>query len=97
MKFKYRFKGKVNSQFVLRGMLFSVGAKMDFCVSESELNFIKEHCDVIEIIDLEQPTTIEPLEPMLETKTDNEPKEIRDELRTKRTSNVNKGKHKENL
>ena len=59
MKFKYRFKGKVNSQLVLRGMLFKVGSKIDFCVSETELDFVKKHCSVDEIIDLSDDVIME--------------------------------------
>ncbi|MBQ7797850.1 MAG: hypothetical protein IJ371_01860 [Clostridia bacterium] len=65
MKFKYRVKGKVNSQLVLRGMLFKVGSKIDFCVSETELDFVKKHCSVDEIIDLE-PKVVPIPEPVLE-------------------------------
>lgn len=68
MKFKYRVKGKVKCQMVLRGMLFRVGHEMDFCVSESELAFIKASCDVQEIIDLEPKKSVEPTQsPILET------------------------------
>ena len=75
MKFKYRFKGKVNSQLVLRGMLFKVGSKIDFCVSEAELDFVKKHCSVDEIIDLE-PKVVPIPEPVLEEKTDTQSKEV---------------------
>lgn len=75
MKFKYRFKGKVNNQLVLRGMLFKVGSKIDFCVSEMELDFVKKHCSVDEIIDLE-PKVVATPEPVLEEKTDTQPKEV---------------------
>lgn len=75
MKFKYRFKGKVNSQLVLRGMLFKVGSKIDFCISEAELDFVKKHCLVDEIIDLE-PKVVPIPEPILEEKTDTQPKEV---------------------
>jgi hypothetical protein len=66
MKFRYRFKGKVNSQFILRGFLFRVGSKIDFCISESELEFVKRHCEIIEVIDREAKPTIEIPEPILE-------------------------------
>lgn len=90
MKFKYRFKGKVNSQLVLRGMLFKVGSKIDFCVSETELDFVKKHCSVDEIIDLE-PNVIPTPEPMLEEKTDTEPKEVvRDDKVQRKVSRPNK-------
>ena len=96
MKFKYRFKGKVNSQLVLRGMLFKVGSKIDFCVSETELDFVKKHCSVDKIIDLE-PKAVPTPKPMLETKTENKVEEIKNDLRQKQTRNANKGKHKENI
>lgn len=75
MKFKYRFKGKVNNQLVLRGMLFKVGSKIDFCVSETELDFVKKHCSVDEIIDLE-PKVVPAPEPIPEEKPDTQPKEV---------------------
>ena len=97
MKFKYRFKGKVNSQLVLRGMLFKVGSKIDFCVSETELDFVKKHCSVDEIIDLE-PKVVPIPEPVLEeTKTETKPKGVKNELQTKSNGNANKGKHKANI
>ena len=93
MKFKYRFKGKVNDQLVLRGMLFKVGSKMDFCVSETELDFVKKHCSVDEIIDLE-PKVVPTPEPVLEEKTDTQPKEVveNDTVQPK-VSRPNKGNH----
>lgn len=80
MKFKYRFKGKVNSQLVLRGMLFKVGSKIDFCISETELDFVKKHCSVDEIIDLE-PKVVPIPEPVLEEqpKTESKPKGVKNE------------------
>ena len=94
MKFKYRFKGKVNSQLVLRGMLFKVGSKIDFCVSETELDFVKKHCSVDEIIDLE-PKVVPIPEPMLEEKQiEEEPKGEENELQRKSTNNASKNKHK---
>lgn len=66
MKFKYRFKGKINSQFILRGMLFKSGTTIDFCVSEKELDFVKAHCEVVEIIDREPKLGVNPPETMLE-------------------------------
>lgn len=97
MKFKYRFKGKVNSQLVLRGMLFKVGSKIDFCVSETELDFVKKHCSVDEIIDLE-PKVVPIPEPMLEeAKTEETPKGVKNELQSKPNGNAGKGKHKEHI
>lgn len=99
MKFKYRFKGKVNSQLVLRGMLFKVGSKIDFCVSETELDFVKKHCSVDEIIDLE-PKVIPIPEPVLEekkTESETKPKGVNNGVRNKSTNSQNKGNHKTNI
>lgn len=95
MKFKYRFKGKVNSQLVLRGMLFKVGSKIDFCVSETELDFVKKHCSVDEIIDLE-PKVVPIPEPVLkETKTESKPKGVKNERQ--KSNSASKAKHKESI
>lgn len=59
MLFRYRFIGKVNNQFVLRGFPFKVGSNIDFCVSEKELEFVKKHCSVLEIIDREPKVVVE--------------------------------------
>ena len=97
MKFKYRFKGKVNSQLVLRGMLFKVGSKIDFCVSETELDFVKKHCSVDEIIDLE-PKAVPIPEPVLEEKkTESVKNGVENDLLTKRNDNRTKRKIKENI
>lgn len=78
MKFRYRFRGKVNSQFVIRGMLFSVGSKIDFCLAEQEVEFAKKHCTVIEIIDREPPVVIDPTPaPTLKPKQETKPKEAK--------------------
>lgn len=97
MKFKYRFKGKVNSQLVLRGMLFKVGSKIDFCVSETELDFVKKHCSVDEIIDLEPKVVPIPESVLEETKTEETPKGVKNELQSKPNGNAGKGKHKEHI
>lgn len=95
MKFKYRFKGKVNSQLVLRGMLFKVGSKIDFCVSEIELDFVKKHCSVDEIIDLE-PKVVPIPEPVLET--ENKPKGVKNNVvRTRATNSANKVKNRQEV
>lgn len=99
MKFKYRFKGKVNSQFVLRGMPFKVGYNIDFCVSESELEFVKSNCTVLAIIDLEPKMTIETPEPVLERETEKQEKSkgVKNELQSKPNGSTSKSKHKTNI
>ena len=87
---KYRFKGKVNSSFIIRGMFFSAGSDIDLGLSDRELDFVKTRCEAVEIIDLHKKTTTEIPETVLEDKT----KEVENELRPKSNGNANKGKHK---
>ena len=65
---KYRFKGKVNSSFILRGMFFSAGSDIDLGLSDRELDFVNTRCDAVEIIDLHKKTTAEIPETVLEDK-----------------------------
>ena len=50
--FKYRVKGKVEGGFILRGFAFDVGESVDLHIFERELEFIKDHCKIDEIVDL---------------------------------------------
>ena len=52
MEFKYRVLGKVNNAFILRGLHFTNGYNIDFCVNENELAFVKERCEVKEVKEL---------------------------------------------
>lgn len=99
MRFRYRFKGKVNSQFVIRGMLFSVGAKIDFCIDDKELEFAKQHCVDFEIIDLEKPLKVESPESVLEEKqTENENKPTGVKVNgNKQTNKSSQRKHTNNI
>lgn len=99
MKFKYRFKGKVNSQFVLRGMLFKTGSNIDFCISENELEFVKKYCTVIDIIDREPKQVVETPEPVLEEKpkTETESKVKGAKNERQKSNSISKVKHKEDL
>ena len=51
MNYRYRVKGNAKSAFILRGMHFSVGGKVDNDILESELTFVKERCNITEIVD----------------------------------------------
>ena len=105
MNFEYRVKGKVEQAFILRGHCSNVGTTIDLLLSENELEFVKERCSDFIVSKLNNNTNVSinsklvnSPEPVLEeTKTENKPKEIINELQTKRANNVNKGKHKENL
>lgn len=54
MELQYRVFGKVNKAFILRGMHFGYGFNFDFCVTEEELQFVKERSDVKKIKDLQE-------------------------------------------
>lgn len=99
MRFRYRFKGKVNSQFVIRGMLFNVGTRIDFCLDDKELEFVKLHCSDFEIIDLEKKLEVENPESVLEqkpTEKEDKPKGVKTSG-NKQASKSNQGKHTNNI
>lgn len=73
MRFQYRVQGKVKTSFVLRGFLFREGVGIDFCVSDTELEFVKANCFDLKITDLEAKKVEKPLEPVLEIKKTEEP------------------------
>lgn len=75
MKFKYRVKGLIQSPFILRSAYFAVGDNMDFYIAEGELEFVKARCKIEELIDLDEKVVSAP-EPVLEEKTDTQPKEV---------------------
>lgn len=90
MGFRYRIRGKVESPFILRGIHFTIGSDIDLIIYKHELCFVKERCQINELIDLAPPTTI-----LKETtiKNKEEPKEVENEL-PKQTGGTNKSKYK---
>ena len=56
MQYRYRVVGKVVQPFILRGAYFIKGSEIDFCITESELNFVKERCELEEVKDLQKAT-----------------------------------------
>lgn len=51
MEFKYMVKGLVKQSFILRRAFFCAGRKIEFRISENEIEFVKAHCDITELID----------------------------------------------
>ena len=92
---KYRVKGKVNSPFILSGLYFAIDSDMDFCINESEIQFVKERVSISELIDLSK-KAIESPEPVLEEqpKTESKPKGVKN---GQKSNSASKAKHKENL
>lgn len=54
MEYRYRVVGKVSQPFILRGAHFLLGSKIEFYVTDSELDFVKERCELIRIDDLQK-------------------------------------------
>ena len=92
---KYRVKGKVNSPFILSGLYFEIDSDMDFCISENEIQFVKERISISELIDLSE-KAVETPEPVLEEqpKTESKPKGVKN---GQKSNSASKAKHKENL
>lgn len=55
MKFRYSVKGIVEKAFILRGLVFEVNKPIDTYIGERELDFIKSHCKLTQLVDLEMP------------------------------------------
>ena len=93
MKFKYRVKGLIQSPFILRSAYFAVGDNMDFYIAEGELEFVKTRCKIEELIDLDKKIVPAP-DPVLEEKTDIQPKEVVENDRVQpKASRPNKSNH----
>ena len=92
---KYRVKGKVNSPFILSGLHFAIDSDMDFCINESEIEFVKERVSISELIDLSK-KAIESPEPVLEEqpKTESKPKGVKN---GQKSNSASKAKHKESI
>lgn len=56
MDYRYRVIGVAKSAFILRGRHFRIGGGVEAHILESELAFVKEHCELTEIIDNAMPS-----------------------------------------
>lgn len=89
MNYRYRVKGRTEKAFILRGMHFRIGKEVNDYITDKELHFVKEHCLLTEIVDLQaQKTASQPIP----TNSTNTVKGVSNELLTKPTSRANKGK-----
>lgn len=52
MDYRYRVKGVAERFFILRGIYFYAGKKVDDYITEQELVFVQERCKLTEIVDL---------------------------------------------
>ena len=53
MNFRYRVKGVAKNPFVLRGTFYPLNGKVQTSIFENELNYIKENCNIKELLDLQ--------------------------------------------
>lgn len=56
MQYRYRVEGKVEHSFILRGAFFGINDTINFYITESELDFVKERCKLNVIEDTQKPT-----------------------------------------
>lgn len=54
MDYRYKVKGVVQKPFILRGVHFANKIDFDMGITETELPFIKERCNILDIKDLSQ-------------------------------------------
>lgn len=90
MNYKYRVKGVVEKPFILRGVMCRIGATIDFHIAESELNFLKERCELTQLIDLQKiAETPKPIQHTTQVKAQTTQKVVKNEL-PKQTIGTNK-------
>lgn len=53
MQYRYRVVGKVLQPFILRGAYFIKGSEIEFYITESEFDFVKERCELEKVEDLQ--------------------------------------------
>lgn len=71
----------------------TIGENMDFYICENELEFVEDRCKIEELIDLSEQKVNTP-EPVLEEKTDTQPKEVVENERVQsKVSRPNKSNH----
>ena len=74
MNYRYRVKGVAEKAFILRGLHFRVGSKIDTAILESELAFVKERCKLTKVEDITVRSQPMP------TNTQTTPKGVKNEL-----------------
>lgn len=58
MDYRYRVRGNVEKAFILRGAHFRIGCEIFTVIKESELGFVKDHCALTEVEDLERKPSV---------------------------------------
>lgn len=92
MEFRYRITGKIVKPFILRGLFYKIGVNINSLVTEKELDFVKDKCELTEIVDLsKQVETDNPIPKVLDEKAS----EVKNELpkQTKRTTKTTSKKN----
>lgn len=59
MQHRYKVEGKVEHSFILRGAFFGINDTINFYITESELEFVKERCKLDIIEDMQKSTETE--------------------------------------
>lgn len=84
MNYRYRVEGRIEKAFILRGMYFCIGGKINTLILERELPFVEAHCELNKVEELNAPS--QPISIDSEKK-----KEVKNEL-SKPSSTTNKSK-----
>ena len=86
MNYRYKVEGVAEKAFILRGMHFRVGGRINTVILDSELAFVKERCRLDKVEDMQAKTA--PSQP-IPTNSPTTPKGVKNEL-PKPTSRTNK-------
>lgn len=92
MTFRYRIIGTVKMPFILRGLFYKIGVNINSLLTEKELDFVKDRCQISQIIDLDKQEQIDNSIP----KTFQEASEVKNEL-PKQTKRTTKTTNKKNI
>lgn len=93
MNYRYRVKGIAEKAFILRGRYFRVGAEVESYILDSEMEFIKDHCKLTDVLDIN--ATAQSSKP-LPNNQKTMPKGEKNDL-AKPTSRASKGRNQEKV
>ena len=92
MDFRYRIIGTVKMPFILRGLFYKIGVNINALLTEKELDFVKDRCQVSQIIDLNEQEQMDNSIPKVLEKTS----EVKNEL-PKQPKRTVKSANKKNI
>lgn len=91
MQYRYRVLGKIEHSFILRGAYFEVGSTIDFYITDSEIDFVKERCNLETIKDLQETKFENSISKVVKPKISNSEKAVKNEQSNRKAKVKNKG------